>query len=156
MKFTGKEDIDAPIDDVFAMLSDFDAMERAALRRGVEVKCHGNAAQPAPGLSWDLAFNFRGKPRTAELTLKEYDTPNALRFDSTSGGVEADGAIELVALSRTRTRMAVSVELAAQSLSARLLLQSLKLAKSNLSRRFKVRVADFAKGIEDRYTQRKA
>ncbi len=153
MKFTGKEDIDAPIDDVFRMLSDFDAMERAAMRRGVEVKREGDASAPAPGLCWHIAFSFRGKPRKADVTLKDFDVPNALRFDSDSGGVAADGSIELVALSRTRTRMTVAVDLSAQSLSARLLLQSLKLAKSNLSRRFKVRVADFAKGIEDRYNR---
>ena len=37
MKFSTKEDIDAPIDAVFDMLCEFDQFERAAMRRGAEV-----------------------------------------------------------------------------------------------------------------------
>lgn len=153
MKFTAKEDIDAPIDAVFAMLTDFDAMERAAMRRGIDVQRKAPTAAAVVGLSWKLGFSFRGKPREARLTLSGLEAPNMMRFDSVSGGIEAAGSVELVALSQTRTRMATAVELEAQSLAGRLLLQSLKLAKTNLNKRFKLRMATFAKEIEDRHTK---
>ena len=59
--------------------------------------------------------------------------------------------MELLALSRNRTRLSVTIDLTPKSLSARLLLQSLKLAKNNLTRKFKLRVSEFAEVIEDSY-----
>ncbi|KNG94271.1 SRPBCC family protein [Pseudaestuariivita atlantica] len=152
MNFLAKEDIEAPIDQVFGMLTDFDAIERAALWRGIDVK--RQAGPVAVGLTWDLKFTFRGKDRAAHLKLTEFDAPNGVAFDSDSGGIEAEGRIDLVALSRSRTRMTTHVELEAKTLSARLLLQSLKLAKSNLNKRFKLRLANFAKEIETRCAKR--
>ncbi len=54
-------------------------------------------------------------------------------------------------LSRSRTRIMVALELKPQNLSARLLVQSLKLAKNSLTKKFKKRVGDYAKDMEDRY-----
>ncbi|MDG1354009.1 MAG: hypothetical protein P8P70_12775 [Sulfitobacter sp.] len=59
--------------------------------------------------------------------------------------------IELVALSKSRTRLMVSFDIKPLNLSARLLVQSLKLAKTSLTKKFKLRVAEFAKTLEDRH-----
>lgn len=56
--------------------------------------------------------------------------------------------VDLVALSRTRTRLFVSMELRPTTLSARLLLQSLRLAKGRLTGRLKTRMAEFGQRIE--------
>ena len=58
--------------------------------------------------------------------------------------------IEFVALSRSRTRVAMDLELKPKTLSARLMVQSLKLARANLEKKFRVRMADYAQAIEDR------
>jgi hypothetical protein len=70
---------------------------------------------------------------------------------SSTSGIDGAGQIELVALSRDRTRISVEFELKPTNLSARLLVQSLKLAKVSLTKRYKLRVAEYAKSIEDHH-----
>ncbi len=151
MKFTTKEDIEAPIESVFAMVSDFENYERAALRRGAEVERKDRLTAPGVGMSWDVKFLLRGKERDMDITLQDYDSPNEMRFVSGSQGLAGEMEIKLVALSRNRTRMALDITLKPKNLSARLLVQSLKLARNNLNKRFHLRVADFAKDLEDRH-----
>ena len=53
MKLATREDIDAPIEAVFEQLSDFDGFERAALRRGAEVRAHRRADRHVgAGMAW--------------------------------------------------------------------------------------------------------
>lgn len=154
MKFATKEDIAAPIDDVFAIVSDFDSFERAAMRRGAEVQRTDTLRAPGIGMTWRTRFMLRGRERSMTVSLSSFDPPNQLVFDGTSANLEGQMMIELVALSRQRTRMSVSLKLTPKTLAARLLVQSLKLARSNLTRKFHLRVADFAKDIEDRHGQK--
>ena len=145
MKLSAREDIEAPIDYVFDKVSDFALLERSGMRRGVEV-----VRKEAEGrTSWDLAFSFRGRPRKALVTLEKVEAPNSLVAAFSSGGLTGHTAVELIALSRNRTRLSISVDFAPQTLSARLLVQSLRLAKMTISRRFKARVADIAEDIEE-------
>ncbi|MDX2484394.1 MAG: SRPBCC family protein [Pseudodonghicola sp.] len=152
MQFSSKEDIDAPIEAVFAAISDFEMFERSVIRRGIEVERVDDTAAVAPGLAWDAAFDLRGKRRKLHLTLSRYDSPEGVGFESESAGLTGLMSVDLVALSPRRTRMAITLNLAPKTLSARLFLQSLKLAKGNLTKRFKLKVADFAKSVEDRQT----
>jgi len=150
MKFVSKEDIEAPIAEVFAVLSEFESFERSAIRRGIEVNRMGDVAAPASGLAWDVQFSFRGKSRDIHLVLAEFEPVTGLSLSADGGGIEGDMKVELMALSPRRTRLVVSLELTPKTLSGRLLVQSLKLAKSKLNKRFKIRVADFAKSTEER------
>ena len=152
MKFSAREDIEAPIDFVFERVSDFDAVERQALRRGSEVKRLDGKGEPKVGSAWDIKFKFRGKSRKMHAEIMTMSKPNLLNVHSLSTGIEGETIIELVALSRNRTRIAVTMELKPKSLTARLLMQTLKLAKSNLSQKFKQRVSNFAIDTEGRYS----
>lgn len=151
MKFSTREDIEAPIDHVFGRVSDFAGFERQALRRGGEIRRLDKAPEPQVGSAWDVSFQFRGKERKMTAHLVQLEAPSAMQIDTKSSGIDGETKVELVALSRTRTRLAITMELKPKSLSARLLIQSLKLAKSNLSRKFKLRIADFAEDTETRY-----
>ena len=122
MKFSAREDIDAPIESVFEAVSDFDAFERRKV-------------------AW------RGRVYDVDAELVALEPGEGYTIESRSNGIESSGVVELVALSKTRTRMFVSIDLRPVTLSARLLVQSLRLAKGNLSRRFKTRVHEFAKGL---------
>ncbi len=156
MIFSTKEDIEAPLEHVFGVVSDFDRFERLALRRGAEVSRMDSLREPGLGMAWDIAFQMRGKRREIEIELTEYDPPNRMLFESRSPGMGGHLIVDLVALSRHRTRLGLELELKPQTLSMRLLVQSLKLAKGNLNKKFKVRVAEYAKAMEESYKSRMA
>lgn len=151
MKFTTKEDIEAPIDAVFAAVSNFAAIERSALRRGARIQRVDRKTHPTTTIAWDVGFMFRGKKRDMLVELTQIEAPNHLLVQSLSGGLEGEVSVDLVALSKNRTRMAIEIELKPKSLSSRLMVQSMRLAKTKLTKRFSLKVAGFATDIEDRY-----
>ncbi len=144
MKFSTREDIDAPIAEVFSMVSDFRRFERQALRHGIQIQRDFSSNTPAEGQEWRIQIMFRGSERLVLTRLVEFDTPIRMRFMSETKGLRGDGLVELLALSTNRTRLSVSLELRPETVKGRLLIQSLKLAKTRLTRKFKQRVAGFA------------
>ncbi len=150
MKLSTREDIEAPIDFVFARVTDFAAFEKLALRQGAQVS-RRDTGPATTGSTWDVAFHFRGRERRVVATLVQIDAPQVMVLEGTLDGLTAVTQFDLVALSPARTRLLVSFDLRAGSLTARVFLQSLKLAKVKLAKRFKARVLDFAEDIEDRF-----
>ncbi len=150
MQVTGTEDVAAPIKHVFAELTAFDALERQAMRRGIDVRRQFRTAEPTIGDGWDATFRFRGKERNAKITLDACDAPNEVCFTGVSGGLETNTQVELVPLSPNRTRVNLVVKMNPKTLSARLLVQSFKLARSSINKRFKKRMTQFARDIENK------
>lgn len=157
MKFNSREDIEVPIDVVYSQLSDFVAFERRALRHGVQVTWqNADPSMPAQaGTKWQINLKFRGRNRSLVAELVRLDPPNGYQIEAASDGMNITTDVELIALSRTRTRVMVGMDLRARSLTARLVLQSMKLAKSKLAKRFRVRVLEFTEDIEDDYRKRR-
>lgn len=153
MKFSSKENIEVPIEQVFEMLVDFERHERSAMRRGAEVVRTDTLREPGVGVGWDLAFDFRGKPRKMHLEVTEFDRPYELTLEATLQGIDSTISVQLVALSKTLTRLNVTSDIRPKTLSARLLVQSLKLAKANITKRFDKRMANTARDMEDRYSR---
>jgi len=52
MKFSTREDVEAPVDYVFGQISDFGAFERQALRRGADVR-RLDSGPFVTGSAWD-------------------------------------------------------------------------------------------------------
>ncbi len=150
MELSSKEDVDAPLSEVFEAISDFASFERSAIRRGVDVQRLSDDITPQIGLAWDIRTDFRGKPREMRLQVSSYEPTTKIGLDGDSAALQGSGQIELLALSPQRTRISVTVKIKAKTLSGRLLLQSLKLARSKVNRRFKHRVAEFASLTEER------
>jgi hypothetical protein len=135
------------------MLCDFEGFERSAMRRGAEVQRMDQLQVPGVGMTWQAAFTLRGKQRQMEVEMVTFDRPNEIVLESTSPGLLGTTSFELIALSRSSTRVKVEMEIKPLNLSARLLVQSLKLAKTSLTRKFKMRVSEYAKSMEDRYSR---
>ncbi|TCP44418.1 SRPBCC family protein [Rhodovulum marinum] len=148
MKFSAREDIDLAIEDVFEVLSDFDRMERAALRRGAEISRIDTLAAPGPGMIWAAEFTFRGKRRALRTELTGFLPPENIVVESTVSGLTGISTVDLVRLSPRRTRMAVAIDLRPQTIPARMFLQTLRLAKTRMSQRFKSGLTRFARDLE--------
>ncbi|MCG6885167.1 MAG: SRPBCC family protein [Silicimonas sp.] len=147
MKFSAREDVEAPLESVFAAVSDFDAFERRMLRRGIDVTRDETVPNNHAGARWQARFKWRGREYDVDAKLVSLTGGEGYVIQSHANGVDCLGTVDLVALSKTRTRMLVSLDLKPTTLSARILMQSMRLAKSNLSRRFKHRIGEFASGI---------
>ncbi|MEO0917722.1 MAG: SRPBCC family protein [Pseudomonadota bacterium] len=150
MKFSTREDIEAPIAFVFERASDFDALEKRARNYGADITRNGDGPAQV-GMTWDAAFEFRGRNRQMQVKLTQFNPPEAYIFETEMNGLTAVSDVTLVSLSPSRTRLAVGIDLRAHTLTARLLLQSMKLAKTKLTKRFKARVRDYAEDIEEAY-----
>ena len=150
MKLTSKKDIEGSIDKVWAAMSDFEAWERAAMRRGVEVSRTDTLQRPAVGMAWLTRFIYRGKERKVEVKLTEMSPRTVLGFDAVSSVVEAETRVELIEMSAKRTRIHVSMEVKPRSLGARLFLQSLRLARNKVDRKFDSRIDKLATEMEQR------
>ncbi len=156
MHFTSKIDIEAPSEFVFVCLSDFEGWERAAMRRGADVRRTDTRRTPGAGMSWDVQFNFRGKARQLDLKLVALDPGGKLAFTGMGKLIEGNLALELLGLAPRRTRVVLSVEVRPLTLGARLLLQSLKMARGKVQTRLDQRMAQLAKDIEVRHVAARA
>jgi hypothetical protein len=152
MKFSTREDIEAPIDFVFDQISDFDAFERSALRRGAEVARLDDLNVPGPGMIWETKFRWRGRARELQFELTTYEKPDEMVISSLSKSMGGHLQIDLVALSRGRTRLHFVTEMKPKNLTSRLLIQSLKLARGKLNKKFQQGAKEYAKELETRYS----
>ncbi|MEZ5756079.1 MAG: SRPBCC family protein [Paracoccaceae bacterium] len=152
MKLSGRTDIGAPVGVVFAALSDFDAWERSAMRRGADVHRTDKLRLPGPGMTWQARFAWRGRERQLQVRLSRLQADQFLAVDFDGPSVEGVLNIELVELAARRTRMLMQVETKPRTLAARLFIQSMKLAKGRVQRKYDARLQAIARDIEQRFT----
>lgn len=156
MRFTTKQDIEAPAAFVFKALSDFDGWERAAMRRGAEVERTDTLTQAGVGMSWKSRFSYRGRPRMIDLRVVTFDAPTQLAFAGQSPSVDGTAQVDMMEMSSQRTRIHVVAEVTPRTLAARLFLQSLRLARARVDRKFEQRVAQLAADVEQRFRSARA
>lgn len=156
MEFNTRQDIEAPIAFVFEEVTNFGSFERQALRRGADVQRRDALEQPGIGVGWDITFSFRGKDRHISAEITEFDRPNGYRVQSVASTIDADVVVDLLPLSKGRTRLSITTKLSAKNLGAKLMLQSLKVAKSTLNSRLSNRVDKFAREVAEKHARRKA
>ncbi|MBE2277492.1 MAG: SRPBCC family protein [Rhodobacteraceae bacterium] len=150
MKLTTRQDIEAPLDFVYAQLTDFESFERMALRRGAEVERLDPSPSPDLGMGWRLQFPFRGKTRNVTLRMTELAPASLIGCEFESPMFEGQIRIDVIALAPRRTRMAITTDTRPVTMAARLLIQSVKLAKGRVQDRLDRVSARLAGMIEER------
>lgn len=150
MRLSTKQDVDAPLAQVWAIVADFDGWERAALRRGADVSRDDSHRQASVGTEWRLGFLYRSKPRKMQLQLTRLEQPHHIGLHFHSAALEGEVHIELIEMAARRTRLHVVTELKPLNLGARLYLQSLRFARNRVERKYHDRIAAFAHEIEQR------
>lgn len=150
MRFSTREDIDAPIDAAFAATADLDYLERQVLRRGIELVRTDALEAPAPGMGWRAELPIRSELREVRCALEAWSPPQSLLFRAFSGGLESELLAEFTALSRRTTRIRVVMELRASGFRDRMLLNALRLSRARLAERFSGIVAGMARDAERR------
>ena len=148
MKLNAREEIAAPVEDVFGMLLCFDRFERIAAERGLAVQRRAGTGDGALGTVWDLRTELFGKMLDLRLEVTRIVPPEALSLTMTSPGIVGSIDCTLDALSADRTRMHLSIEMLPQTLGARLLLKPLQLAHASVNERFGDRVSRIVRQIE--------
>ncbi|MFN7223808.1 MAG: SRPBCC family protein [Paracoccaceae bacterium] len=151
MHFSSRTDIEAPIEFVFASLSDFEGWERAAMRRGADVSRTDKLRAPGIGMGWHVRFRFRGKDRDLEIALSGLDRDTQLAFVAKGRMLAGDLSMDLLALAPKRTRLVMHVDVRPLTIAARLFLQSMKLAKGSIQTKLNKRLDHLAADIEARH-----
>ncbi len=148
MKFSTREEIDAPAEYVFKAITNFDAIEKLGQGRGIII-AEKNTDIPLP--KWKIKAPFRGKMRLIEMNVSQLEAPEILIIDSVSGGLKMQFAITVTQLPNKRSRIIISNEVVPTTLSARILIQSVKFAKKSLDKRFSKKIASACDFIESQY-----
>lgn len=155
MQFVAHEDVEAPIDFVFAQVTDFVALERSALRRGIEVQRTDRMSDTGVGMTWNASYDLRRMQMNMALEMTQFDPPNGIVIEGHSATLGGLATLDVIALSRIRTRISLTVDVHARTLPARLFLQSFKLARVHPRATFKRKAASFATNLEERYKTQK-
>lgn len=147
MKFSAHEDLNVPIDAIFARMIDAEAIARVAMRRGVQARRDGTGPEITEGEIWELDVPYRGKLRHLTAHVSEIARPDGMAVETKMRGLTAHTVLDLVALTPGKTRLALAVTVQPRTFKARLFVQMLKLTKGRLDRRFRARFSEAARGI---------
>ena len=144
MRIEASAEARAHVAEVRARLGDFEAVEAAARRAGVEVE---RAAGTPP--TWRVGVDAMGSRREAEFRLVE-DAPERMRSEGEAAGVRGGVLIVLAPLGAARTRIDLSVEAEAVSLKGRAVLAPAKLAQGAIQAKVQERLQRFADSFASR------
>jgi carbon monoxide dehydrogenase subunit G len=96
---------------------------------------------------------MRGKLRQVEVQVTELDAAGRQVLSFRGSSAEGTGSVLALAMSARRTRLNVTVDIAARTLAARLFLHSIRLARLRVKRRFDARLDKLGQEIALRYRE---
>ncbi|MEM0976860.1 MAG: SRPBCC family protein [Pseudomonadota bacterium] len=150
MELNAKQDIDVPIDFVYASMVDFSAHERRATAAGYTLK--RDVAGPEVW-SWSVRFEWRGRLRDLQFSAGDFQKPEHFALSGKSENIDLYVDVKLIRLAPSLTRVRLKMSLKGKSLKARLMIQSARLAKKTVIKRLASRMRGVAREIEFDYLQ---
>jgi hypothetical protein len=151
VRLTAKTDIEVPLAEVYAYVTDFAAWEAAAVGRGAEVTRTAAKAVDGIGAAWRVRFAYRGKTRNALIKVVQLIPGQLAEFGIDSPSIEGASQIEITALSPRRTRLRFVVDVKPKTLAARVFISTLRLSRSRVQRRYEGRIAQLGQAMTDRF-----
>ncbi len=148
MKLKVSDDAERPVDQVFAVLTDYAAIEDELRSMGFQIKRLGHWTELEPGVAWAGRGEIRGKVRQFEGTVSAIESGRMVEIEARIGGMRVVHETRLVPLGERVTRVNVTADLRPDTLSTRLLIQSLKLARGRVLDRMQRRLATEIRRIE--------
>jgi uncharacterized protein YndB with AHSA1/START domain len=152
MELVTTYELNAPVDYIFARITDHADFEALLMGYGANIERLDELDALGAGMKWAIDGSFRGKERSVEVELTEITPNEYIAYQSVSKDVNANVAMELERLSGVRTRFSINLAPKANTISARLILQSAKLARKSLEKRINNRFADFCTRLEEDYS----
>jgi hypothetical protein len=149
MRLSARQDIEAPIDEVYAAFSDLECWERDALRRGADVTRTKGTASDKP--AWIISFPYRGKLRVVTVRLTAAEQPTLLGFAGEGQMYVGSADITLIDLGPRRTRVHLVTEVKPRTITARLMLQAMRMRRTSVADLMKQRLGMVGATIEARY-----
>ena len=148
MKFKVADDVEAPVDWVWAGFTDFAAIEADIRAREADLSRVGDWKEAALGVAWRGSVPVRGKHRTIDARIAGFVPEERLLVESQIGGMACTYEVTFAPLAGGSTRVSVILELKASTLSARLLLQTLKIARRKVIQRLDGAVVRQGQAVE--------
>lgn len=145
MQLSTRHDVEMSADALFDSIADFDRLERMMVRGGAKVR----RLEPSAGvpMAWDIQFNWRGRRRDMRMSVTRFDRPDAIEMTGVSDSFDVSMKGDVIALSRDRSRLILTVEVQPRTLKARLMLQTARLTRGSMERQFAQRVAGYVDGM---------
>ena len=139
LELSAREDVQIPVDELFARASRFGKFAQQARRNGAKVrKLEPGEADSGP--SWEVHYPFGGTQRRFTLELVERRAPQCLRFAIHSRSIEGEFTVHLHALDAARSAVEARLAVSPRSAKARIVLHSMRLTRGRMERRFAERL----------------
>ncbi|MEM9318858.1 MAG: SRPBCC family protein [Pseudomonadota bacterium] len=148
MKLKITDDAAAPVDAVFAAITDFSSIEEALRDNGISITRVGGWLNPEVGSAWTGRGAVRGKTRRIEAEVSAMEPGRMIEIEARIGGLRAVQETRFVPIGEQLTRLNVALDLRPDTLAARLLVQNLKLVRGRLLARMSRRLATEIERIE--------
>ena len=148
MLFSAQDEIAAPPQAVFRVLTDADIAWRLADRYGADMTRRDAGGPLAVGAIYDLRVRLRGADRKVCCEITTLDPARVMGLRADVAGLLCQIDAALAPRAAGRTGLTLTAALKPESLAGRMLLQTLRLARPRLTGQYEAGVRRFAAEIE--------
>ncbi|MCF6305106.1 MAG: SRPBCC family protein [Rhodobacteraceae bacterium] len=135
MKFDYKTTVNAPVEFVFARLTDFEKFEKVGFGNISKFKPIGDIAAPEIGAKWKLRSEFQGRQRSFSLQLRELIENKSVVLGNGSDKFDVEASFGLAKIDDENTGFIFEINSSAKTITGRLIMQTMQLARSRIEKK---------------------